>query len=497
MTKKPEQSKYTNLKAAEVRFGEEPPADSKQQGRGHFRLYLLIPFVLLIFGGLLVLPYLLPDFTSKAAQSTVDEQTVRLTGKISPYQKDLVARYRKSVQKIVTQLTDIQLELEKFRVDLWAKEAFLLARSQAEAGDSLFQAGRYQESEQSYADALAKMQAILDSHSTLVQSRIEAIEKSLAANDFAATRSGLLELTAISPANETAESLRVRLQNRPRVLEFLAAARILQENGQLTEALTSVNQAVTLDAAYEPARRLLGEIRSSQRAASFQNAMSRAFLALKKKAFDEAEAAFIEANGISPDERAQAGIQEVRQQRLLAQIGELSTQANLLEEKEEWAKAAAFHNRALLLKPDSVEIIQRLERSKSRAELDQRIKELLANPLKLSEPKTHSLALQILNLAGDLKPVGELLGSQLAALEKSLNLAVQPVRLRLTSDRMTRVHLYRVGRYKPFESMELELKPGQYTVSGTRRGYRDVQHTFTLEPGSSSFEIEVRCEERI
>ncbi len=59
-------------------------------------------------------------------------------------------------------------------------------------------------------------------------------------------------------------------------------------------------------------------------------------------------------------------------------------------------------------------------------------------------------------------------------------LASKPIAVRLTSDQLTTVTLYRVGDLGAFASKEVELRPGTYTVIGSRDGYRDVRQTFTV-----------------
>ena len=71
------------------------------------------------------------------------------------------------------------------------------------------------------------------------------------------------------------------------------------------------------------------------------------------------------------------------------------------------------------------------------------------------------------------------------------------VEIWLESDNATEVVVYRVGRLGTFEQFELELRPGTYTVTGTRRGYRDVRQQFTIKPGAPAGPFTIRCEEPI
>ncbi len=76
-------------------------------------------------------------------------------------------------------------------------------------------------------------------------------------------------------------------------------------------------------------------------------------------------------------------------------------------------------------------------------------------------------------------------------------MASAPVRVRLESDDETEVTVYTVGRLGTFRERELELRPGAYTVVGSRRGYRDVRHQLVVVAGQEPEPLVVRCEEKI
>jgi eukaryotic-like serine/threonine-protein kinase len=67
----------------------------------------------------------------------------------------------------------------------------------------------------------------------------------------------------------------------------------------------------------------------------------------------------------------------------------------------------------------------------------------------------------------------------------------------LSSDNSTQMSILRYGTLGSFVTRELTLPPGQYTVVGTREGYRDVRHELQLAPGQKLIELQVLCTERI
>ncbi len=64
-------------------------------------------------------------------------------------------------------------------------------------------------------------------------------------------------------------------------------------------------------------------------------------------------------------------------------------------------------------------------------------------------------------------------------------------------DQLTEVVVYKVGRLGTFERRDLDLRPGSYTVVGSRRGYRDVRRQLVIQPGVAPEPVAIRCQERI
>jgi hypothetical protein len=89
------------------------------------------------------------------------------------------------------------------------------------------------------------------------------------------------------------------------------------------------------------------------------------------------------------------------------------------------------------------------------------------------------------------------LRGQLARLGALLPQFDKPVRLSLLSDNLTQVAIPSVGNFGAFARRDIELKPGHYTVIGTRIGYRDVRRDVTVSPGQPPQTVSVSCFEPI
>ena len=104
---------------------------------------------------------------------------------------------------------------------------------------------------------------------------------------------------------------------------------------------------------------------------------------------------------------------------------------------------------------------------------------------------------EALHYAASIAEPGPRLSGQISRLGQLVENATRTVQVWLESDNLTAVTVYRVGRLGSFERKALELRPGDYTVVGTRAGYRDVRQMLRLRPGEEPAVLSIRCEEPI
>jgi hypothetical protein len=69
--------------------------------------------------------------------------------------------------------------------------------------------------------------------------------------------------------------------------------------------------------------------------------------------------------------------------------------------------------------------------------------------------------------------------------------------LTIESDNYTEVAVYKVGKFGRFTVHELFLRPGTYTVVGSRKGYQDVRKTLRVESGQKPQRISVICKVKV
>lgn len=222
-----------------------------------------------------------------------------------------------------------------------------------------------------------------------------------------------------------------------------------------------------------------------------------------------------------------------------------------LEAQERWDDAADVYSSALQGDPSLAFAQEGKKRSAARAELGNAMQMLIDRPERLSAPSVREQARSLLQSANEQTSSGPVLRSQIARLElllpeyektagdsasirpvaawrsdtvsaaRSDVTAAQsdsaahsdvtatrsdsttradmgkPVHLSLLSDSATAVAIPSIGQFGTFAKRDIELKPGRYTVIGTRDGYRDVYRDITVVAGQESQTIHVSCSDPI
>jgi hypothetical protein len=230
----------------------------------------------------------------------------------------------------------------------------------------------------------------------------------------------------------------------------------------------------------------------------YVEAMSEGLAALENRQWQAAQAAFERASRLRPDAPEVAdGMARARAGRRREIVADNLRRAREFERGEAWHEAEKMYSAVLAMDPESAAALAGQQRTDARATLDEKLEFHLANPGRLSTATVFDDATTCLGEAMETVPSGPRLEGQIMRLEAILKRASTPVAVVLESDALTEVLVYRVGRLGTFTRRELSLKPGAYTVVGSRAGFRDVRLQLVVTPGSPTKPLVVRCTERL
>jgi serine/threonine protein kinase/tetratricopeptide (TPR) repeat protein len=279
----------------------------------------------------------------------------------------------------------------------------------------------------------------------------------------------------------------------------LAAADRALAAGQQAAAAQAYTQALALDPNNALARAGLAKANAAAGDDAYARAAGEGFAALGAGRLDEARTAFQRARALRPNgAEAVEGLRRVEAAGGGSKsVAAVRAHAADLESQERWEDALRVYNSLLRQDRTLVFAQQGKARAEARIELDEGMQDLIDRPDLFDSAQVRNQASALLQQAVLEPSPGPVLSAQIARITSLLPEADKPVRLSLESDSLTQVAIPNVGTFGSFSRLDIELKPGRYTVIGTRQGYRDVRREFTVSPGQGSQTINITCSEPI
>jgi serine/threonine protein kinase/tetratricopeptide (TPR) repeat protein len=328
--------------------------------------------------------------------------------------------------------------------------------------------------------------------------QLAAGERALAAGRTQSAKQAFESAQRIDPTNRKAADGLQRIGSLEAARPLLADAASAEDAGDTARSMRDYHQALTLDPKNGEASAGLARAHAALGEDGYVKAVGSGVAALGAGRLDEARAAFEKARDFRPDgPEAAEGMTRLDAATRAHGFDATRQRASSLEAQERWDDALSEYETALQADPSLVFAQQGKARTSARALLAQRLQELIDRPERLASVAARADALTLIDTANEQAPSGPVLRSQVARLEILLPNFDKPVHLALVSDDATRVAIPSVGFSGVFSRREIQLKPGKYTVVGTRDGYRDVRRDITIAPGQDVQTISVSCGESI
>lgn len=392
-----------------------------------------------------------------------------------------------------------QLERLRFRaIDRWGGQEYLDAVDVYAEGDQAYLGRNYRLAGERYRTASDMLAPFFDRIDGVFQDTLVAAIAAFEASDPSeAVR--LFDLaTSITPGHREAEAGLARAMNLQAVLSLMDQGVAFEGDLELDAAKLAFEKALELDQLWEPAKLALARINAAIKKLSFEQRMTEGFEALAAQDFGSARAAFNAAKILDSSSSQPAdGLLQLDQEVRLFDIRRLESEAASYNAAEQWETSVTVYQEILKIDPDLNFAQQGLSEARSRSALHARLSELIATPDTLSDQVTMQNATTLLLDVSRMDSIGPRLEDQKNELARLLKRAATPLPVRLVSDNLTNVAIFKIGQIGVFNDYELELRPGHYVAVGVRSGYRDVRIEFYVAPEVELEPVIVMCEEQI
>mgnify|MGYP001815490598 FL=1 len=448
-------------------------------------LWISLAAVLLI--GLAVV-VLLPQFVTRPAAESVSQQA------IVPAGTDAQAVANELMQAYLQLHARLLLE----NAPQWGQPRWTQAEEDAAQGAAMFTQRKFTASANHYTAALELLQELEGGREARIAEILSIAYQALERNEVITAIENFEQVLAIEPGHESARYGLTRSNTRIAVLDNMAIGEQAEDRNDLLAAQEAYQEAMLLDPNYEPPAVAFQRVTDTLESGMFQNRMSSALISLNAGRLGRAGELLAEATALRPDDPAVQDLQQrLAAARQDAAMSRFRKQAATLSRVENWKAAVDVYNKALGVDPAASFARTGLEKAEARLAVNQQFDHYLRQPERLYAAEPLANAETLLQGIPAAPPEEPKLANKIARLQKLVDGANTPVTVTLSSDGETEVSIYHVGPIGSFTEHKLELLPGEYTVVGSRYGYRDVLKQIKVIPGSGTRLLSIRCEEPI
>ena len=416
----------------------------------------------------------------------------------SPYQQAQQAKARQQAQSVLESILLEQELLQEAQVMRWAEAGYIEADLNAQAGDEAYRNSEFERAIELYQQSLTQLQQLRESIPERAETAALETQKAIEALDQIAAQGALERLLWLAPMDPRIDSLGKSVAQLPSIIDYLAQAETAVASNDWEQAKLAIDQAHALNSAHPLIAAQRATILASWHTFRFDNAMSAFYTALDQVRYDAAEEALAEARVHRPNDPAIGQAAEQLETAMTQEtLRRLRDKGQLLIDQEQWGDAITHYQEALALDSTVQYALSGLALARQRYELEQTLNKFIQEPARLSDIAIADDASEALRRAQATDPIGPKLAQQLTTLSELLRQANQSIPVIVRSDGATEVVLVRHSKLGQLVSTELSLRPGQYTLRGSRLGYRDVIVTFTVEPDSEAVGHFIACEEKL
>ena len=282
------------------------------------------------------------------------------------------------------------------------------------------------------------------------------------------------------------------------VLSLMANGQKFEVQKDYASALAAYRQAYDRNPQYEEAGIAVKRVTDKIADAKYRQALATGLEALERKDYDRARKYLLEASSVKPDSReAKKALASLNQTLRRIRIASLKEKGQVSEAVEDWQAARKQYESILSIEAGNEFARQGLSRVQDQMRVLTDIQSYVNQPDKLLVKSSLEKAQAVLKKARSLDPRGPRLSQNISRLEEMVAKALKPVQVIITSDNLTQVDVYRIGRLGRFNEKRLDLKPGVYTVVGHREGYQDVRYEIVIQPGQENQQLTVICKVKV
>lgn len=428
----------------------------------------------------------------RAAQEGYEEILVTMEALRESYlHVEEIGRLQSSIEKLDARL---QTQAASFT----ESEAYHTVQSSLPETDIHLKNGEIQIALRQLGEIEANLQAMIEQGEKQFQVSLRAGLDALNAGDGDRAKESLNTALALRPDDPFVAQQLKRAETIDQVYAHFRAGRKFEDQGLYSMARVEYEKALELDPDSVNINSRLQAINQELNREIFETAARDGITALATGNGNLAVELLEQAIALMPgDIQARNALRDARELQRRQRVDRLIAAGERELKNQAWPAARDAFDKALDYDPASQVAQDGLLHAQARIEREDQLKRILLEAESYERNGEFEKALIVLREGRQMAdPLGAIT-EKIEFLEEILAEQAKPQTVKIISDNLTNIQIYRVGNFEPSLELNIELRPGEYTVVGSRLMYRDVRHTLRIEVGENPEPIEVICKEKL
>ncbi|MCW8932108.1 MAG: hypothetical protein OQL19_17985 [Gammaproteobacteria bacterium] len=401
-----------------------------------------------------------------------------------------------------------KVDAENNKLSIWSKEDFDKALAYEVSAIQKIKEKNYSEAESDYKKAIKQIDDTLLKKEDFFNKIILDAITNLNEGNLEQSEIAFNKAKAIHEEDQRVIRGLERIKSRDEVMVLYNNSLEQEKNNFLDEAILSLDKAIKIEPELKLINKKQAEIKEKKLEFDFNNTVSQVL-----EAFDNYDLALVKtkikylkslnANDPIIDEL------ELRfnEEKKSLNIKQLQIRARKQESNEQWENAKNSYQKILNIDSNSSTAIVGKERVKKYSHLNELIDDIVNKPERLQDDKVFEKSKKALNFVkNEIKEKQNIyystsktpkLNNKITLAEKNIEKASTLIKVTILSDTKTDVSMYKVAQFGKISEKKIQLRPGKYTIVGTRAGYRDFRKTIQITANDQGYLVNVQCRERI
>ena len=389
-------------------------------------------------------------------------------------------------------------ELAKIDLPTWNKERSDQLAQLKDAALSEFTAGDYVSATSTIEQHNQLAQTtITDSHQALQQALSNA-RKAYESDQYDEAKLQVQQALMLDNTSVSAATLVAKIDKLPEILGLLEKVKTARVENNPHKELKLIKELIRMAPDRTESVKRKQVLVNSINQSNFNAAIAQSYQALKRENVEIAQQQINSAKKIFPHRREIADVTLAIQ--ALAKKQRLSRYQQDIElaiKSDNWPSVKNQATLALQEHDNNKAIQESLAQATSIIALSNTFDESLNHPYRLANQQLVSKLQNKFKKASSFSSISPSLSKKAEKLSRLIQAMNHKIQVNVNSDNQTTILVRGVGTIGETELKTLHLLPGQYTFEGKRKGYKSKLIQVLIPYDTTSFHLDIRCDEPI